>query len=136
MKNSIRRFEDIVAWQESRTLVGDVYRISYKIPFSRDFALRNQIRSSAISVPSNIAEGFERWTRPEFRRFLSMAKGSCAELRTQLYLALDLGYLDDSTFHLLMDSAESVSRLIGKLRSSIQGTQQSARSTHDPAPGT
>jgi four helix bundle protein len=134
MKEPIRRFEDIVAWQCGRKLVADIYKLSNDQPFCRDFALRDQIRRSAISIPSNIAEGFERWTLPEFRRFLSIAKGSCGELRTQVYLAADLGYLDPQQADSLMRTAQSVVELIGKLRSSIdlRRTQDAGHGTQDP----
>ena len=81
---AIKRFEDIDAWQSGRVLVSSIYRACSDGAFSRDFALRDQIRNAVISIPSNIAEGFERFRPREFHRFLSIAKGSCAEVRTQL----------------------------------------------------
>ena len=120
MKQTIRRFEDIVAWQRARILVSDIYRVSSSRPFWRDFAFRNQVRKSAVSIPSNIAEGFERFTLPEFHHFLSIAKGSCGELRTQLYIARDVGYLDEITLEPLMNEVEAVSNIIGRLRGSIE----------------
>lgn len=91
MSNRIDRFEDFVAWQKARTLAADIYKITSEGKFARDFGLRDQIRRAAVSSMSNLAEGFEQGRPAEFHQFLSIAKGSCAELRTQLYVALDVG---------------------------------------------
>src|SRR5213080_503771 len=93
----IERFEDLIAWQKARQLTKRVYLASREGPFAQDFGMCNQIRKSALSVPSNIAEGFERGSRAQFQHFLTIAKGSCAELRTQLYIAHDVGYIDEAT---------------------------------------
>jgi len=119
-KQPIRRFEDIIAWQKARSLTATIYRITDSGRFARDFGLRDQIRRSCVSIMSNIAEGYERGTRPEFHRFLSIAKGSCAELRTQIYVALDAGYLSKDTFDDLIKQAEEVGQIIGGLRTSIE----------------
>jgi four helix bundle protein len=116
----IERFEDIVAWQHGRALCRDIYLMTERQPFARDFALRDQIRKAAISVPSNIAEGFERFRLTEFHQFLSIAKGSAGELRTQLYIASDIGYIQEQTRATLLAKAEETSRKINALRSSIQ----------------
>ena len=132
MKKKIERFEDPIAWQKARSLTAAIDRASSSDRFARDFALRDQIRRSAISVPSNIAEGFERWSLGVFHRFLTYAKGSCGELKTQLYIAGDVGYLDEAALAPLLKQAQSGSEIIGKLRSSIeQRTQDAARSTQD-----
>ena len=115
----IRRFEDCIAWQKARVLTSDVYRVSGKGNFSRDFALRDQIRRAAISVMSNIAEGFDRYSRPEFRQLLSFARGSVAEVRNQLYIAADLGYVDVATFGRMKAQCEEASRLIAAMRAKI-----------------
>ena len=120
----IRRFEDCIAWQKSRALTADVYRVSGVGNFGRDFALRDQIRRAAISVMSNIAEGFDRYSRPEFRQFLSFARGSAAEVRSQLYVAMDLGYVDNAAFSKMKAQCEEVSRLIAAMRAKI-GNQAS-----------
>ena len=120
MSGGVTRFEDLVAWQGARALSAAVYQITNSRPFSADFALRDQIRRAAVSVLSNIAEGFERARPTEFHQFLSMAKGSCAELRSQLYVALDAGYLSKDSFDALLLQAEEVGRLIGGLRASIE----------------
>jgi len=115
----IERFEDIVAWQLARALCREIYVVTERQPFARDFALRDQIRRAAISVPSNIAEGFERFRPTEFHQFLSIAKGSVGELRTQLYLAFDIGYIDEQTRTSLFERADETARKIGALRASI-----------------
>ena len=101
-------------------MVGEVYRITGTGVFSRDFGLRDQIRRAAVSVMSNIAEGFERYSRAEFRQFLSVARGSVGEVRSQLYVAFDLGYVDKQQFERLRGLCVEVGRLTGGLRSSIQ----------------
>jgi four helix bundle protein len=115
----IRRFEDLLAWQRARELAAEVYRATSDGAFARDFGLRDQIRRAAISVLSNIAEGHERATPTEFHRFLSIAKGSCAELRAQLFVAHDVGYLPPDAFDRLLAQAEELGRIIGGLRTSV-----------------
>ena len=83
---SFKRFEDIEAWKRACRLVVDIYRLTNQLELQRDWGLRDQIRRSAISISSNIAEGFERNLNAEFKRFLLIVKGSCGELRSQLYL--------------------------------------------------
>ena len=125
--SSARRFEDLVAWQKARKLVVAVYRVSRREDFGRDLGLSGQIQRAAVSVPSNIAEAFERGTRAEFHRSLSTAKGSCAELRTQLYLATDLEYLPEGEFSPLLAQAEEVSRIIGGLRMAVKKQRDARR---------
>lgn len=90
---TIKRFEDIEAWQLGRRLKQSVYKISKMGDFAKDFALRDQMRRAAISITANIAEGFEREGNREFIQFLSTSKGSCAELQDHLYTALDETYV-------------------------------------------
>lgn len=87
----IERFEELIAWQKARELTKAVYRITKQGAFAKDFGLSSQIQRAAVSVMSNIAEGFERHRRTEFHQFLSTAKASCAEVRSQLYVAYDIG---------------------------------------------
>lgn len=109
---TIQRFEDIEAWKKARELSNAVYVATRKPAFTKDFELRNQIRSAAISVMSNIAEGYERDGNREFCQFLSIAKGSAGEIRSQLYIALDAGYIDTDEFRNLAGLAVEVSRMI------------------------
>ena len=114
----VERFEDLIAWQRSMDLAERVFKIADSGKIAKRFAMRDQMESAALSVPSNIAEGFERGTRAEFHRFLSIAKASCAEVRTQLYLAHRLKYIDDTTLEETLRDAEEVGR-IGKLRMTV-----------------
>jgi len=109
---TIHRFEDIEAWKKGRELRKAVYRHSKGGEFARDFALKDQIRRAAISVTSNIAEGFERGGNREFLQFLSNSKGSCGEVRDQLYVALDEGYISEGEFSALQESCFEVGRLL------------------------
>lgn len=108
--STIDRFEDLEAWKLARALTGLVYAASGQGNFGRDFALRDQIRRASVSIVSNIAEGFERDGDKEFLQFLSMAKGSCGEVRAQLYLALDQKYISDAQFTELSTKAVELSR--------------------------
>jgi len=122
----IQRFEDIIAWQKARTLTKSIYEITQSGTFSKDYDLKMQIRRAAVSIMSNIAEGYERGGSKEFRQFLSIAKASCAEFRSQLYVAADIGYLQDGQFRNLLSQAEEVGRIVGGLRASVQNTRSPA----------
>src|SRR5213594_3335018 len=115
MATRIEKFEDFIAWQKARSLTREIYKITNLPAFSRDFGLKDQIRRSAVSIMSNIAEGFERGRASEFHQFLSIAKGSCAELRSQLYVAIDADYIPNSHFRELMSTATEI---VGGLRAS------------------
>src|SRR5215212_488381 len=108
----IKRFEDFIAWQRARVLTAKIYRVSDSGTFAHDFALRNQIRRAAISIMANIAEGFERGRPAEFHQFLSVAKGSAAEVRAQLYVALDAGHINEQVFSELHQSVEEVGKVL------------------------
>ena len=107
---AIVRFEDLPVWKEARTLTQRVYAVSAAGLFARDFGLRDQMRRAAVSVMSNIAEGFESRTQALFIDFLGHAKASAGEVRAQLYVASDAGYLTESQFKELYALAESCSR--------------------------
>ena len=117
--DKISRFEDLIAWQKARTLTRQIYVVSRKGNFGNDRALASQIQRASTSIMSNIAEGFDRGGHREFHHFLVIAKGSCAEVRSQLYIAFDAGYLDQSEFNDLLQRAEEVGRIIGGLRASV-----------------
>ncbi|MBP7962887.1 MAG: four helix bundle protein [Caldilineaceae bacterium] len=117
--NTIEKFEDLIAWQKARVLCKDIYRITQKGPMANDYGLSRQIQRAAVSIMSNIAEGFERGGRGEFHQFLSIAKASCAEVRSQLYVALDVGYISQQEFTQLMKQAEEVGRIVGGLRAAV-----------------
>ena len=115
-----RRFEDLIAWQKARLLTKEIYLVTRDGDFSRDFGLRDQIQRAAVSIISNISEGFERDSTTEYLRFLGIAKASCGEVRCQLYVALDIGYLDEPKFEQLKQQTIEVSRIITGLRKSLQ----------------
>lgn len=121
---TIKQFEDLLAWQKARELVKEIYRA-----FSgcRDRGFTDQIQRAAVSVMSNIAEGFESGTRQEFLNYLYIAKGSAGEVRAQLYAAHDIGYLNVETFKYLNSLAVDCSRLIASF---IRGLKTSPVTGH------
>ncbi len=127
MAKRIERFEDFIAWQKARKLTADIYRVTSEGRFARDFGLKDQIRRAAVSSMSNLAEGFERGRPAEFHQFLSIAKASCAELRAQLYVALDVGYISLLTFDGLMAQATEVGQILGGLRQAVERRRESLR---------
>jgi len=125
---TFKRFEDIEVWQKARQLTKRIYAVSNKGAFARDFGLRDQIRRASISVMSNIAEGYERGGTRESIQFLSAAKGSGGEVRSQLYAALDQEYLDVRTLEEISEMAKEVNRMITGLmnylrKSGLRGTK-------------
>ena len=116
----IDRFEDIEAWKLARQVTRRIYDVSSAEPFCRDFALVNQMRRASISVMSNIAEGFEREGNKEFMQFLAIAKGSCGEVRSQLYIAADQNYVNESKFSeiagLLIETSRTISGFMKYLK--------------------
>jgi four helix bundle protein len=123
----IERFEDLIAWRKARELTRAIYEATRQGAFAKDYGLSGQIQRAAVSIMSNIAEGFERGGRNEFHQFLSTAKASCAEVRSQLYVALDVGYLDKLTFEKLIEQAEEVARIVGGLRVSVDRQRKDGR---------
>jgi len=105
----------LIVWKDARHLTRKVYAASEPVPFRSDWGLREQIRRASVSVMSNIAEGFERSSEAQFRYFLDIAKASCGEVRSQLYVALDQQYIDSSTFAALFQQAEILSRRLHRL---------------------
>jgi four helix bundle protein len=118
----IVRFEEIESWQMARQLSAAIYSTTNSGGFSRDFGLRDQIRRAAVSVMSNIAEGFDRGGNKEFIQFLYIAKGSAAEIQAQLYVALDAGYISPEEFQNLYGQANSTAKLIGGFIRYLAGT--------------
>ena len=111
----VERFEQLEVWGTARRLTSMIYHATRQNEFARDFGLCDQIRRAAVSVMSNIAEGFERNSDKEFRRFLLIAKGSAGEVRSQLFVARDIGYLDEDTFHKLGHHCVEVSSMLAGL---------------------
>lgn len=112
---TFKSFEEIEAWQQARTLARVIYEASGKGAFGRDFGLRDQIRRAAVSVMSNIAEGFGRGGAREFVQFLTVARGSASEVSAQLYVALDQGYLSQPEFHRLQEQSSRTGSVISGL---------------------
>lgn len=109
----IERFEDLEIWQSARALCKDVKTLTLKEAFSKDYRLKDQIRSSSGSVMDNIAEGFERDGRKEFIQHLSISKGSCGETRSQSYRAFDYEYISKEELDHMVKETESIGRRIG-----------------------
>jgi four helix bundle protein len=110
--SKIDRIEDIIVWQKAKSLTVEIYKASNHGNFARDFGLRDQIRRAAVSIPSNIAEGFGRGGNKEFLQFLSIAKGSLYELKTQLIIANEIGYLDNEIFIKISNDSDEVGKML------------------------
>jgi four helix bundle protein len=121
------RFEELVAWQKARALTRSVFDMTQAEPMAKRFAYRDQLERAAVSVMSNIAEGYERGSRAEFHHMLSIAKGSCAEVRSLFYVGLDAGLIDRDAFDALDAQAWEVSRVIGGLRASVGRARDAER---------
>lgn len=125
MKHKVLSYKDLVAWQKSMVLVTEVYKASQKFPKEELFGLMSQIRRAAVSVPSNIAEGHARSSKKEFQYFLSNARGSLAELETQLTIAYQLAYINEITINQLLDQLWEVGRILNGLLSSLKRSSTS-----------
>ncbi len=120
---NVEKFEDLEVWQNAREITRAIYSASSNEPFARDFALVNQIRRASLSILSNIAEGFERNGDKEFVQFLLVAKGSCGEVRAQLYVALDQEYIDEALFVTINSKLTETSRMISGLIKYLQHSE-------------
>ncbi len=131
---TVKQFEDLICWQKCRELTKNVYK---ELKNCNDYGFKDQIQRAAVSTLSNIAEGFERGTRQEFLNYLFIAKGSAGEVRAQLYVALDVGYLNIETFKYLNGLATECSKLIQSFTESVKkgglaGTQYKQLQKEDP----
>jgi len=124
---TITRFEDIRAWQTARQLTNAIYDMTEQGRFARDYGLRNQIQRASVSVMSNIAEGFESRTQARFIDFLGHAKGSAGEVRAQLYIALDRGYITQAQFDGAYELAERAARQIHGFMTYLESKRGSRR---------
>ena len=122
---TIRRFEEIEAWKTARELTKLIYDLSNQGKFERDFGLKDQIRRASVSVMSNIAEGFESKTQPQLIKYLGYAKASAGEVRSQFYIAHDLGYISDENFKKAFAFAEKASGQIARFIAYLERNPQS-----------
>jgi four helix bundle protein len=116
---AITKFEDLIAWQEARKLVGMIYKITSDGLFSKDCGLKDQIQRAAVSSMTNIAEGFDNESTVEFARFLGMARRSAVEVQSLLYVALDANYIKEDSFKSHYDQAKKTQAIIGGLKKGI-----------------
>lgn len=117
------KIEDMIAWQKAKALTIEIYKLTNEPLFSKDFGLKDQIRRAAVSVPSNIAEGFGRGGTNEFRNFLSIAKGSLYEVKTQLIIAYELNLVDIQNNNKLILHIEELTGLIAGLIKYLKNTE-------------
>lgn len=117
---SIRRFEDIQAWQEARHLVKSIYEVTDAGPFSKDFGFRDQLRRAVVSISANIAEGFDCDSNIEFARFLGIARRSAVEVQSLLYIALDVGYINQETFQSHYNQANKIKAMLSAFKNSLK----------------
>ena len=118
----IKCFEDLIVWQKALNVSQRIFILVGKGPLSREFSLKDQMQRSSLSVISNIAEGFGRYSKPDFRHFLSIANGSINELRAQLHLTKAIGYLSSEEADELIRLCSEISRMIKGLRNSSEKT--------------
>lgn len=111
----IKRFEELYIWQESMTIVSEIYTLTQSENLAKDYGLKDQITRAAVSIPSNIAEGFEFLNKTQFCRYLRYAKASCGELRTQLYILIRIGYICAEKGEMLLELTLRLSRKINRL---------------------
>jgi four helix bundle protein len=130
---TVERFEDLDVWKRARRLANLIYDFTEGEALKRDFALRDQMRRAAISVLSNIAEGFESRTQVMFIEYLGRAKSSCGELRAQIYLALDRKYISQEQFEKAVEEAQICSRQIASLSRYLESKPNSRRIHEDGA---
>jgi len=128
----ITRFEDIQAWQTARELTTLVYKQSEQGHFARDFGLRDQIRRASVSVMSNIAEGFESRTDTQFVNYLGHARASAGEVRSQLYIVLDLKYISQEQFTESYELADKTARQVSRFADYLEANPRSRRVHDEP----
>lgn len=117
---TVNNFEDLRVWKTSREIVNEIYSITKKAPFAKDFALIDQIRRAAISIMSNIAEGFESASDKKFVNYVNIAKASAGECRAQVYISIDQGYISQQEGKELVDKLISVSKQLSKLETYLR----------------
>ena len=131
---TVERFEELCVWREARQVVGIVYQLTAKFPPTERYGLASQMQRAAVSTMSNVAEGFERGTTKEFISFLYTAKGSNGEVRSQTYVALDLGYVSQAECEDLIGRCETLSRRLYNLIEYLKGTPFKGPKLREPGP--
>ena len=121
-RRRVRTFEDLLVWQMGIELVKRVYLLTASGLFSRDFGLKDQIRRASVSIPTNIAEGFERASRKEYLQFLNIAKGSAGEVRSLLYVAFEVGYLQTESYEELKERVTKLSAYLFNHRKALKNS--------------
>lgn len=119
----IKRFEDIEAWREARKLAIAIYKITDNAKFGKDWGMKDQIQRASVSVMNNIAEGFDSDSKAEFRRFLGIARRSCSEIQSILYIAVDLVYIEKEEFNEFYEQAEKVRRMVTSFMKYLRESQ-------------
>ena len=119
-KKTIQRFEELIVWQKSMSLAEEIYRVTKQGGFAKDWGLRDQVRKAAVSIPSNIAEGYGRYRAADFKRFLTIANASAYEVRSQIQLAGRIGYLGALETEVIVKNCEEVSRMLVGLRRKVE----------------
>lgn len=127
----IKHFEDLESWKSARDLVREIYRVSSSGGLEREFFLKNQIKRASVSIMSNISEGFKRDGNREFIQFLSNAKGSCGEVRSQLYILKDQGFIDAETFETLSQMAVRINKMINGLIKYLKNSDYKGKKFRD-----
>lgn len=130
----VQKFEDLKVWQKAREVNLQIYKLSNKGSFSKDFGLRDQIRRASVSIMSNIAEGFERNGNKEFNQFFSIAKASSGEVRSQFYIAKDLEYISEEEFIPVFNMLIEISKMISGLMKYLKTTEMKGVKFMEDAP--
>ncbi len=115
----MKNFKELIVWHRAVDFVALVYGVTKEFPKEEQYGLIGQIRRSVVSIPSNIAEGHMRTTAKDFRQFLSIARGSCAEVETQVIIAHKLKYLDDTKYQILIIKIEEIAKMLSALSASL-----------------
>ena len=126
---TIKSFEELIIWQEARKFANDIYKLTKKYPQEEMYGLISQMRRSAVSIMSNIAEGFDRRTTREFISFLVIARASISEVQNNLYISLDLNYINNEDFKIYYDYARKIAKLINGLITYLKSQTQTYSKT-------